>query len=106
MPSNLKKRVHARMAKTGETYQQALSEIRKRRGGRFERIARNVIALAQARNEEERRAEVDTPDVTARIMRRVETGLLPCERALLDYLTALAWEDLRKVEVVMAWGRP
>lgn len=51
MPSNLKKLVHERRTKTGETHQTALRHVRTVRSPKmFEEIVRRIIQLAAARN--------------------------------------------------------
>ena len=54
MPSNLKKLIQARRAKTGESYQTALRYVKARAEasgrGRFEHVVHEIIRLGKVRN--------------------------------------------------------
>jgi hypothetical protein len=109
LPSNLKKLVEARRAKTGESYQTALRHVRRQQPpGRFEALVHRIIQLASERSEEydalhPNQGAVSVGDVVMRILREPTP---PREQALRDALLATSEDDLRKLEVLYYAGEP
>lgn len=105
MPSNLKKMVRDRIAKTGESYQQALRHVRAHATGAaatpLEAIIRRLIVLAEARNAESD-AQNDGPFLdVAKYLREPH----PARDALRAALLKLDLATLRKIQAIMYAGR-
>ena len=104
MPKNIKRIIHERRLKTGESHQTAARHVRGQRPSLgFEAIVLRIIGLAMARNREDASSDEGPTDyLDAEPLLRPTP---PAEAALLAALSELSSEDLRKLEVLMYSGR-
>ncbi|MDI3288055.1 hypothetical protein [Polyangium sp. 15x6] len=113
MPSNFKKLVRDRMAKTGESYQTAARHVRSAGEGppvgRFEALVLLFIRLAKARREEYEadpryRTRSSTGEALDHAIEDLESPP-PCDKAFNEAIFAIPQEDVWKLAAVMYAGR-
>ena len=110
MPSNLKKLIQARRAKTGESYQTALRHIKAQAAGpgrgRFEHVVRGIIHLGKQRNALDIRSSVrDTGVLPVRHAAEIGDRLDADDAGLREALERLPRDVLHKLEALMYSGR-
>jgi hypothetical protein len=109
MPSNLKKLIDARRAKTGESYQTALRHVRAQADGAgpgsFERLARDIVRLARQRNAPDVRPAVRSGEAfPTRHISEIDATENTGDLALREALDRLPLDALHKIEALMYAG--
>ena len=107
MPSNLKKLIEARRAKTGETYQTALRHVRAQSDGAgpgsFERLAREIVRLARQRNASNVRPPVRSGGAfPVRRISEIDDAENTGDVALREALERLPLDALQKIEALIS----